>query len=178
VSAAEIRAACLVPERALDLSWSESGLAPPAFHYINNRRSIEVSQEPSSAGHILRCARPSGEAPCLHRSMPTEAAELLRSGALKMSASILRRRAQEEQALRVSQAEIEAQRDLLEAKVTERTMALCIAKEAAETANRAKSTFLANMSHELRTPLTAILGFSDTIKSQLFGPISPPKYAD
>jgi len=34
------------------------------------------------------------------------------------------------------------------------------AKEAAETANRAKSVFLANMSHELRTPLNAILGFS------------------
>jgi PAS domain S-box-containing protein len=34
------------------------------------------------------------------------------------------------------------------------------AKEAAEAANRAKSTFLANMSHELRTPLNAILGFT------------------
>ncbi|WP_130470940.1 response regulator [Candidatus Magnetaquicoccus inordinatus] len=34
------------------------------------------------------------------------------------------------------------------------------AKEAAETANRAKSTFLANMSHELRTPLNAILGYT------------------
>ncbi len=34
------------------------------------------------------------------------------------------------------------------------------AKEAAEVANRAKSTFLANMSHELRTPLNAILGFT------------------
>ncbi len=38
--------------------------------------------------------------------------------------------------------------------------ALRVAKEAAEAANRAKSTFLANMSHELRTPLNAILGFS------------------
>ncbi len=38
--------------------------------------------------------------------------------------------------------------------------ALRVAKEAAESANRAKSTFLANMSHELRTPLNAILGFS------------------
>jgi signal transduction histidine kinase len=37
------------------------------------------------------------------------------------------------------------------------------AKEAAETANRAKSAFLANMSHELRTPLNAILGFSEQI---------------
>jgi PAS domain S-box-containing protein len=37
------------------------------------------------------------------------------------------------------------------------------AKEAAESANRAKSTFLANMSHELRTPLNAIIGFSEML---------------
>ena len=53
------------------------------------------------------------------------------------------------------------------------------AKEAAETANRAKSAFLANMSHELRTPLNAILGFSEIIKSSHFGPDSDryPAYA-
>ncbi len=34
------------------------------------------------------------------------------------------------------------------------------AKEAADTANKAKSIFLANMSHEIRTPMNAILGFS------------------
>ena len=39
-----------------------------------------------------------------------------------------------------------------------------VAKEAAETANRAKSIFLANMSHELRTPLNAVLGFSRLLR--------------
>ena len=45
------------------------------------------------------------------------------------------------------------------------------AKEAAEAASRVKSEFLANMSHELRTPLNAIIGFSDTMRSRLFGPM-------
>jgi signal transduction histidine kinase len=45
------------------------------------------------------------------------------------------------------------------------------AKEAAVAASRVKSEFLANMSHELRTPLNAIIGFSDTMRSRLFGPM-------
>jgi CheY-like chemotaxis protein/two-component sensor histidine kinase len=47
-----------------------------------------------------------------------------------------------------------------------------VAKEAADGANKAKSTFLANMSHEIRTPMNAILGFSQLLlRSQDLNPV-------
>ena len=52
------------------------------------------------------------------------------------------------------------------------------ARRRAEAANIAKSRFLAQMSHELRTPLNAILGFSEVMKSEVFGPHAVPAYKE
>ncbi|HEX6866328.1 MAG TPA: HAMP domain-containing sensor histidine kinase, partial [Caulobacteraceae bacterium] len=59
----------------------------------------------------------------------------------------------------------------------ERAEALEHAKADAEQLAAGKARFLANMSHELRTPLNAIMGFSDIMRSQMFGPL-PDKYAE
>jgi len=52
------------------------------------------------------------------------------------------------------------------------------ARERAEEANRFKSNFLAQMTHELRTPLNAVIGFSDLIQQEIFGPVQPARYRE
>jgi len=52
------------------------------------------------------------------------------------------------------------------------------AMRAAEQAAQAKDEFLASVSHELRTPLNAILGFSEVLKTELFGPLGSVRYRE
>ncbi|MDG2991332.1 ATP-binding protein [Candidatus Synechococcus calcipolaris G9] len=69
-------------------------------------------------------------------------------------------------------AEVQAQKAILEQRVTERTQALREALISMQSAHRVKSDFLATMSHELRTPLTCVIGMSATLLRWSLGPLT------
>ncbi|MEW6255021.1 MAG: HAMP domain-containing sensor histidine kinase [Pseudomonadota bacterium] len=78
-------------------------------------------------------------------------------------ALFLRRRADRDRRFARAQAELAALRQ-----------ALAVAEEE----NAAKSRFLAEMSHELRTPLNAVIGFSEMMAHEVFGPHGVPAYGE
>jgi PAS domain S-box-containing protein len=54
--------------------------------------------------------------------------------------------------------------------------ALVAAKNEAERSNKFKDQFLSTMSHELRTPLNAVLGFSDLLADERYGPLTEKQH--
>ncbi len=66
--------------------------------------------------------------------------------------------------------ELERHRHRLEDLVDARTADLARALDAAEAANRARSSFIANMSHEIRTPMNAIVGITWALKQNTVDP--------
>jgi signal transduction histidine kinase len=67
---------------------------------------------------------------------------------------------------------------VLRREIRRATAAAHEAMEQAISANQAKTEFLAHMSHDLRPPLNSIIGFSDMMKSETFGPVGNRRYLD
>ena len=61
---------------------------------------------------------------------------------------------------------------------SEGEVALREAKARAEAENRAKTDYLAAVTHEIRTPLNAILGFTEVIMDERFGPVGNARYRE
>lgn len=62
-------------------------------------------------------------------------------------------------------------------RISDKMLSLTNAQISAKKEFDEKTLFFAGVSHELRTPLNAIIGFSDMMRSRLFGPL-PGKYAE
>jgi signal transduction histidine kinase len=70
------------------------------------------------------------------------------------------------------------QRRKLESSLSAAREEAVVARDSAESANRAKTMFLANMSHELRTPLNAIIGFANLMNREIHGPLGNGRYRE
>jgi len=64
----------------------------------------------------------------------------------------------------------------LEQRVRERTAALEEANAQLAKASQHKDEFLATISHELRTPLTGIMGLTETLEEEVYGPLTPRQH--
>ena len=86
---------------------------------------------------------------------------------------------QSERALRMARDELEqrvrertAELEAAKKEVEEFSHSVLLAKEEVERGSKFKDQFLSTMSHELRTPLNAVLGFSDLLADERYGPLN------
>ena len=93
-----------------------------------------------------------------------ERTEQLAAANSQMSVEITERRRIE--------AELQRERASLAVQVDDRTRSLSDANKQLGKAAKHKDEFLASMSHELRTPLNAVLGLSEAMIEEVYGPVT------
>jgi len=119
--------------------------------------------------HAARMTHYSGPFALLAR-LALGAALLALIAALGLASVLIRRD-------RAARREID-RRASVERKLRDELLETTAANERTDEINRAKSRFFAQVTHELRTPLNAILGFSETIRQQMFGPVTNSRYLE
>ena len=75
-----------------------------------------------------------------------------------------------------ARSEIARQSRLLAAMSAETSQARAEARELAQQLNQSNAQIIASISHDLRTPLNAVIGFSDVMQRELFGPLGHDRY--
>jgi PAS domain S-box-containing protein len=143
----------LNPATAEPLSAVFRQLIHPMDRELVNSANIAALSEGRPFDVIHRIVRPDGEERTIHAR-----AEILRDDNDQGAAMI------------------GTMQDVTEQKKVE--AALRRAKSQAESASLAKTEFLANISHELRTPLNSIIGFTEIMRDEIFGPIEQSKYLE
>jgi signal transduction histidine kinase len=120
---------------------------------------------------MLRTRAAPSAADLLHQAWPLLAIAAIGISALLglVAVLILRLRAAERERARI---------EGLASDLREETAAAAAAADRSGELARAKSQFFAQVTHELRTPLNAILGFSETIRHEMFGPVANPRYLE
>jgi signal transduction histidine kinase len=112
--------------------------------------------------------------PLRHQILISEGFEAMMAFTVVLTGAALEQRRRLEAGLLTATSQAE---DAREEAMNAREEAI-VAKDAAVKANHMKSMFLATMSHELRTPLNAVIGFSQMLEAETFGPLGNKRYRE